>query len=262
MPEPWEKYQDQENGPWTKYQKKPQGRPEPTEPPDPGFLAGTGRALRGVASGVESTVDEIGMRLPSFLQGANKPEEVRKELNKRPKPKGVEAGGEFVGEILPTLAVPELGAGRAAGVLMSRAPRTAQVLGSALEGGVRGGIGGAMMPGGDTTENMDVGTAAGAGVRGLGTAAQIGIGALPLKLKNTLSAIAAVAAANKMGMPWWAAFMHPDWGQKSLFGQLYNSNLADLAAKYFRGTTRLNPATVGGIAAEVDQGVKYKKQPQ
>lgn len=240
---------------------------------DPGFWAAAGRTARGVATGAENVVDTIGMHLPGFLQGANKPEEVQKALRERAPPKDEwESLGVGGGEIATSAALTP-GLGIAAPVVRGlryarglRGPQLGQfvspkgwksalerIAGSGTEGAARGGIAGAMITGDDATENAEIGAGVGGGIRGLGAIGQSSVMALPPKIKNTASALAAVAAASKLGMPWWAALMHPGgWHTNSMFQQLYDANLADLAAKYFRGVTRTNPAVLGA------SGVKLK----
>lgn len=262
--------EDLPDAPWAKKEELPDA-PWAT---DPGFWAGAGRAARGVATGVESTVDELGSRIPGFI-GPHDPELVKKTLKEREAPKDFpEKAGSAIGEVLPTFALPGFGLDALAvrGLRLARGLRGAQltqfpktkglasalerIAGSTIEGGARGAAGGALIPGDDTAENAAIGAGIGIAGQGAGTIAQSAMIALPPKIKNTLSAIAAMAAANKVGIPWWTAFMHPNWQQGSIFQQLYNANLADLAAKYFRKATNVNPAVAGASGVELKERSK------
>lgn len=246
-----------------------------TTPPDPGWLPAAGRAARGVATGVESAADYTasGFHLP-FL-GPHDPELTRKALEESETPSldPVENFTHGVGEVGSTFLVPGLGADAATIRALRfarglRGPQLTQfarqkgfksalerLAGGAAEGGARGAIGGAMVPDEETGTDAAIGGGLGAAVRGAGDISHSAVMALPPKVKNTIGAVAAMATANKLGMPWWVAFMHPgSWQQGSVFEQLYNANLADLAAKYFRSLTRPNPAVLGA------SGVKLKQQ--
>lgn len=244
------------------------------EPPDPGFFPAVGRTARGLATGVESTVDYMGSGLPGFL-GPHDPELARKVRKDIPEPKDAyESFGHGLGEMLPTFAVPGLGADASVARALRfarglRGPQLTQfarqrglasalerLAGGAAEGGARGAIGGAMVPDEETGEDAAIGGGVGAATRGVGDLAFSSVVNLNPKIKNTLGAVAAMATANKLGMPWWVAFMHPGtWQQGSVFQQLYNANLLDLASKYLRSATRRpNPSFVGA------SGVKLKQQ--
>lgn len=222
-------------------------------PPDPSYLAGAGRAVRGFASGVETTIDKLA---PRFLQ--HDPKLTEKVLAGRTPPKDdIEGAANLAGEIAPSVLIPETGASATVGRAISLAyPRLATLAGAAAEGGVQGGLGGLMMSG-DRSRNADVGTATGAALRGGGAAAQIALDAIPSKYKNLAAALAAGAAATKMGLPWWAVLMPHYWGQQgfqSMFRELYDANLgrlADLAGRGIRtGTREINPAVAGAMTAK------------
>lgn len=248
--------------------------PAKYDPPDPGFWPAAGRAARGFTTGVESTVDYMGSGLPGFL-GPHDPELAKKTRESIPEPKGnLEGFTHALGEMAPTLAVPELGADAAVirGLRFARGLRGPQLTqfarqkgfasalerlaGGAAEGGAQGAIGGAMVPDKETGEDAAIGGGAGAAVRGAGDIFHSSVMALPPKVRNTLGAVAAMATANKLGLPWWVALMHPgSWQQGTVFQQLRDANLADLAAKYFRNITRRpKPSFVGA------SGVKLKQQ--
>lgn len=228
---------------------------------DPGFWAGAGRALRGVGTGFASDLEQI----DPFI----KPEE--RALTKHPPKDLAESIGVAGGQILPVFALPELGVGRAIGGALRAGQaafmpssmavaRSIPIAESLAEGGAQGALGGAMIPGDDHSGNAAAGALAGAGLRGAGKLTRAVIDAIPLHIKNTLSALAAAAAASKLGMPWWATMLgHGGWNPAaqqytgSLYNQMYNAGLADLAAKYFEKVTRAKPAAVGGTAAEIKE---------
>lgn len=218
------------------------------------------QGVRGLATGVETAVDTAAGYIPGS-RAHRDPKLVQETLAKRPPPSsGIEKAGVFGGEMLPSFMIPYTGLGkvaaRAVGLGM---PRVATMVGAATEGGVQGGLGGLTIPG-DRSRNADIGTGTGAALRGGGAAAQIAIDAIPPRLKNTLAALAAVAAASKMGMPPWYAFIPHGWSSQqgqyigSFFRQLYDANLArlaDLAGKGVRqGTREINPAAAGAFTAE------------
>lgn len=268
--------------PWARFNpEKPPSDDEwakfnPPSSPDPGWMPAIGRTARGMATGVESTVDYMGAGLPGFL-GPHDPELARKTREGIPEPKDAfESFGHGLGEMIPTLAVPELGADAAAIRALRfarglRGPQLTQfarqkgftsalerLAGGATEGGARGAIGGTMVPDEETGTDAAIGGGAGAAVRGMGDIAQSSVMALPPKVKNTIGAVAAMATANKLGMPWWVAFMHPGaWQEGSVFQQLYNTNLLDLASKYLRSATRRpNPAFVGASGVKLKQEIE------
>lgn len=238
-------------------------RPDPTEPPDPGFLPGVGRAARGVATGVESVVGGIGTRLPGFLQGGNNPKEIEAALASRPKPKDwIESAGEFGGEVLPTLAIPELGLGKLAGQALRAgqayfmpssmlAARSIPVAERAIEGATQGAIGGAMMPGDNSGKNAAIGAVGGAAVRGGGEALNAAWTAIPPNARHLANAIAAGAAVKgmeHMGMP-------NDWLVRApVFFALWRASLLDLANKWGTRASRANPATLGATGVKLKQG--------
>lgn len=218
---------------------------------DPGFWAGAGRFVRGLGTGAMSDIEQI----DPFI----KPEE--KVLTKHPPKDLSESIGVAGGQILPVFALPELGMGRAVASGLKAAgawSKAIPIAESVAEGGAQGALGGAMIPSDDRSGSAATGALAGAGLRGAGTGIRTAVDAIPLHIKNTLSALAAAAAASKLGLPWWATmFGHGGWNPTtqqytgSIYNQMYNAGLADLAAKYFEKMTRANPAAVGAGTAEI-----------
>lgn len=224
---------------------------------DPGFMAGAGRTLRGVGTGAASVLEQVDPYLPTgpYI----KPEE--KALIRHPPKDTAESIGVAGGQITPSFLLPELGAGRAIGSALRAgqatflpssmaAARSIPIAESLAEGGAQGAAGGAMIPSDDRSGNAMTGTAAGAGLRGTGKLGRTAIDAIPMEMKNSLSALAAMLAATKMGVPWWAMW-NPYAG--SFLQRVYGSNLADLAAKYFEKVSRANPAAVGATTGEIKE---------
>lgn len=256
--------------------------------PEPGVLPAMGRFARGAAKEAETIVDEFGMSLPSFMQGANINPERRKlneeMLKDRPPPLDFpERAGGYATD-LGAIFAPVPGLGKATGLekLISNAIRNYQAYyrptsiglakaipaiekigGGIAEGGVRGAAGGAILPG-EKTGDAEAGALAGAGVKGGSAAVSAGLKAIPPGIKNTVSALAAMAAAERLtGLPYWAGFLgggrwDPQTGQHmgNIFNQLYHANLADLAASYFEKTGSAAPQAVGAAAARI------RKQPK
>lgn len=227
---PWAKKEELPDAPWTKET-------------DPGWLPAIGRSARGVATGVESTVEGIGSHLPAFLQGANiNPE--RRKLNEqmlaaRPPPKDmIESGGNVVGEVLPSFMIPPLGLEGVAATALPNAPRIASFLGKAAEGMVRGGLGGAMLPEGDRAKNTVAGITAGGGAQIAGAAWD----AIPRQWRYPLNAIVSGAVTKALES---AGILPSSWQFPVFFGLLH-SRLTDLAAQV---ASKVNPAAYGAATA-------------
>lgn len=226
--------------------------------PDSGFLPSVGRDIRGFATGVETTVDKLGSSLPGFL-GAHDPKLVEQELAKRPQPQATsEKFFNTLGEIAPSFAIPNLGleglASRALGAgiqhmpswMLAAVPAIEKISGTVLEGGTRGALGGAMMPG-DRLSNAEMGAIAGAGLRGAGAAVTSAWNAIPPTMQHYVNGVAAAAAVKvmeAMGMP-------NDWLIRApVFFALWRANIVDLAGKITGKVSRAPPGAVGASAAE------------
>lgn len=223
---------------------------------DPGFWAGAGRVVRGVATGLESAANTLA---PSFLQ--HDPALTQRiEREKRPPKDIAESIGNFAGKVAPSFLVPETGAGQALGSALRAgqatylpssmlAARSIPIAESLAEGGAQGALGGAMVPSDDRSSNTASGALAGAGLRGGGVAARAAMDAIPFSIKNTLGAVAAMNAAYRMGLPWWQSL--------SLFPMLYGSNLPDVAAKWAqRATSAIPSAPIGATVAETKESAQ------
>jgi len=157
---------------------------------------------------------------------------------------GPEAAGKFVGEIAPTLLMPETGLGALATQELLRggmvaAPRTALVLGRTVETGAQGAISGATTPGRDKAENITTGAAAGGALGASQEVARI----IPPKYKWLLSLVpgaVAVEILHRMGVitAW------PSYPAAMGLG----SSLGALAAGV---VGKVPPATAGSIAAHI-----------
>lgn len=205
---------------------------QPQNQPDPGYLPAAGRAARGLATGVESTIDRIGGSLPWSYD----PKLTKKVLAERPPPADrLESGARSVGEVLPTFAVPGFSPARAA---YSGIPLVSRGLQTLAAGALTGGLGGAMLPEGNPGKNIATGAATGMATGALGTA----YNALPWNVRNLINITAAGYAANSLrhlGIDQW-------WIHAPVFWGLYRQRLADLVAEW---SNRLG-AGAGASAAQ------------
>lgn len=217
---PWAKKEELPDAPWTKET-------------DPGFMAGAGRAARGLATGVESTIDRIGGSLP----WSHDPKLTKEVLAKRLPPKDeVESGARIIGEALPAFAIPGFSPASAA---YSGIPLATRGLQSLAAGALTGGIGGAMLPEGNTGKNIATGAATGM----LGGAVGTAYNALPWSVRNLINITAAGYAADSLrhlGINQW-------WIHAPVFWGLYKKRLADLVAEW---SNRL----ASGVGASAAQG--------
>lgn len=218
---PWAKKEELEDAPWTK------------EEPDPGYLPAAGRALRGLGTGIESTVDRIGGNLPWSYD----PKLTKKVLAERPPPTDeIESGFKTVGEVVPAFAVPGFSPATAA---YSGIPLLSRGLQALAGGALTGGIGGAMLPEGNTGKNIATGAATGIATGALGTA----YNALPWGVKNFINITAAGYAANSLkhlGIDQW-------WIHAPVFWTLYRKRFADLVAEW-------SNKLASGVGASAAQG--------
>lgn len=241
---------------------------------DPGFWAGAGRFARGMATEAGSIIEGMDPYLPTgpYI----KPEEKIQTIHPPKDP--AEKAGTLTTDI-GALFAPVPGIGKSAGLerlaseglrgLQARhfptstrfaksIPALETIGGGLLEGGTRGAVGGAILPGEDKATDTGLGAAAGAGVRGAGAGIAAAVKALPPGLKNSLSVIAAVSTASKLGIPWWAV-LPGIYDQRagrygSMLEKVYNTNLMDVASRYFHGLTRVPPQISGAAGVKLKQG--------
>ena len=229
---PWAQQDNLPDAPWAKEESAF----------DPGFLAGAGRAARGFATGVETTVDSLAKHLPF-----SDPKLIEETLAKRPKPTDpVEKAANVAGEIAPSFAIPTTGLGGVATQALGRWPTIARIAGATAEGGVQGGLGGMMLPEGDRASNTDIGTAAGMAARGGTAALDVAWNAIRPAYRHAANAIAAgfaTKAMEHMGMP-------NDWLVRApVFFTLWRASLLDLANKW-AGRAGKQAGPIGATAAE------------
>jgi hypothetical protein len=209
--------------------------------------------VRGLARGGAGVVSSLGDYLPSFAPSVPGRGEALRQFATAPT-SGVESAAKFAGGVLPFVAQPEIGAGRALAAVAPWAGRTLPTLARMAEEGIRGGAAGAFEPtkGGSVSShlrNVERGANWGAGTGALGSLLASPAGRrIASHIATHAQAAGLAAGMHAMGVP-----MHFLWSP--WMGWRYLHHYSPLTTLAYKSGSALRGAgaPAGGAAAQSGQ---------